>query len=387
MARALATRRNWGYVKESIEGTTPGSPTMQYFPADEWPIRETRGSHVSSVLRNDRQVDNVRHGVKGVQGSISAYLYYLDQKDWFRAALGYDPAGGRLIESIDAASISLTWASADSSLTRGTGDWTAVNAEVGMMVRVTSGGLNAGIFTIASVSTTKLTFEEAVVDDSLITGTHVFEADYAEQGNVVTSFTLEEAYEDIAQFFRHTGIQPVGFSITEDPEGFAKVSFDVMGWDTSTNGTTLGAATRVSDDKPMPSFDGTLKVGGTAQTDISAFSVQVVGNHSPAIPLGSDVPVGIDPGQIVLTGSITRYFEDLTAYNLFRNETESSFQRQFLDADGNAIDIKLPALKFTGADRNVGDNIILMEMPFHVYRHAPTGNSIQLNMIPATAAV
>lgn len=68
-------------------------------------------------------------------------------------------------DEMNSGALALTFAATGKTITRGSGDWTAGDWYVGQRIRTTNAA-NEGPFTIAAITSTVITVEETVVDDS-----------------------------------------------------------------------------------------------------------------------------------------------------------------------------------------------------------------------------
>lgn len=87
MAQSQGSRHSISYVVESTFGTTPGTPAMIELPNTGTTLKATKDTFVSSTIRNDRQIKDMRHGVKQIGGDINFELSYGDFDTWLEAAL------------------------------------------------------------------------------------------------------------------------------------------------------------------------------------------------------------------------------------------------------------------------------------------------------------
>jgi tail tube protein len=87
MAQAHASRHSISYVAESTFGTTPGTPTMLELRNNGSTLGLKKDSFVSEEIRNDRQIVDMRHGVRRVEGDISFELSYGAFDDFLAAVM------------------------------------------------------------------------------------------------------------------------------------------------------------------------------------------------------------------------------------------------------------------------------------------------------------
>lgn len=87
MAQAQGSRHSISYVNEVTFGTTPGTPSMLELRNTGTTLKATKDAFVSEEIRNDRQIVDMRHGLKKIGGDINFELCYGAFDDFLEAAL------------------------------------------------------------------------------------------------------------------------------------------------------------------------------------------------------------------------------------------------------------------------------------------------------------
>ncbi|MCF3934349.1 phage tail tube protein [Acuticoccus sp. M5D2P5] len=87
MPFATGARHGLSYVAESTYGTTPGSPSMLALRHTSSSLQLNKDNFVSNEIRNDRQIEDMRHGTKQVGGDIGIELSYGAFDDILESAL------------------------------------------------------------------------------------------------------------------------------------------------------------------------------------------------------------------------------------------------------------------------------------------------------------
>lgn len=87
MAQAQGSRHSVSYVPEVTFGTTPGTPSMLELRNTGVTLNTVKDNFVSNEIRNDRQVVDMRHGLKRIEGDINFELGYGYLDDMLEAAL------------------------------------------------------------------------------------------------------------------------------------------------------------------------------------------------------------------------------------------------------------------------------------------------------------
>lgn len=382
MTIANASQGRLSYVEETAFGTTPGSPSMLKFRATGWSLSPSATTLVSEERRADGQVPMVRQGVKRAGGTINCEALYLALKDMLRAALRYDTSSGSFTST---AGTDTAFASSTKKITRTSGDWTSDGAAVNMKIRVTGSTSNDGVYTINTVTALEITVDEALTDETA--GQDVkMQGELAEPGTHETHFTLESALTDAGVYERYTGMTIGSMSINAPVDALATMSFEMMGEKLDNETSQLGAPSDVDTGDPIATPEGTISEGGSAIAILTAMDLQANWNRGDRAVLGSDAVVGVRPGRLEVTGNVTAFIEDATLFDKFLDETETSLEFSMEDPDGNALNVWIPAMKYTGGSHDLsGDEDIALNLPFQAYVDATTGKSIIINMIPATA--
>lgn len=87
MAQGHSSRHSVRYVAESTFGTTPTTPTFIDIPNTGSTLKVAKNTFVSQTVRNDRQINDMRHGVRRAEGNINFELAYGDFDTFLEAAL------------------------------------------------------------------------------------------------------------------------------------------------------------------------------------------------------------------------------------------------------------------------------------------------------------
>lgn len=87
MAFATSARHGLSYVAETAFGTTPATPSMLNLRNTSVGLNLAKDTFVSAEIRSDRQIADLRHGVKKPAGDIGFELSYGAFDDFLAAAL------------------------------------------------------------------------------------------------------------------------------------------------------------------------------------------------------------------------------------------------------------------------------------------------------------
>jgi hypothetical protein len=117
-----------------------------------------------------------------------------------------------------------------------------------------------------------------------------------------------------------------------------------------------GTATAITGQSNTPIADYTLMnsvtsasiavTGLPVTTEFNSMALTINNNINQAKAIGTLGAVDLASFTLEITGDIEIYFEDLSAYNLFKAASEFSVVITLTDGAGNIIDITLPKCKF-----------------------------------------
>lgn len=192
------------------------------------------------------------------------------------------------------------------------------------------------------------------------------------------AFTIERRFTDIAQYMKYTGCIVNTLSLTIPNTGIVTGEMGIFAKDMTASGTSLGTPTDVATNDPFVSAGGTLNEGGSAIAIVTALSLNLENGVGPNFSVGSNLTRDPSYGKSMVTGTLEAYFEDLTLYNKFLNETVSSLSMALTDGV-NTLTLSLPKIKYTGAEIPIdGEGSIKVNMPFVALRDATAATQFSL---------
>ncbi len=378
------------YILEATYGTTP-SPTPAFLNLRSISnlLNLTRNALVSAEQRVDAQIPFLRLGMNNAAGGIDFEFSHLAQKDWIRAFLRYDTTAGSFQST---ANTDTLFVNATKKITRTSGSWISDGALVGMLIRVTGAGesANNAVFTVTVVTALEMTVSENLVQEAASAAVKI-QGEYAENGVTDSSFSVERQWTDLATplFDLFTGVVPIEWNISAQPDTMITGSMTTLAQAMVTGtGTEDASPDDIDTAEAVDSFTGSLEEGGSASAIVTAFDMTATWNGAGTPVIGSNQIQSVEKGRLNVTGNISAYFQDAVLLNKFLNETESSLRLAFQDAasPANELNLFIPALKYTGADRSPsGDEPLIMNMPFQAFLDSTTGKTLIVNMITGTA--
>jgi hypothetical protein len=364
------TAGQWGVAAGSAGGTVLRRVTATFNLEKE--------NYQSNEIRTDYQIQDMRHGVRSVAGSLSGELSPGTYKDFLAAAVAKDFIAPTI--SASAVSSTVTVTGTVYKIVRAAGDWLASGIKVGMVVRAT--GLttvadNGKNLLVLAMSATELTVKP--LDNSVMTAqgtatsitlTTPGKVTFAPlTGHTDDSFTVEEWYSDIAQSEVFTGnkVNTVGMSIPAT--GLVTCDFGFMGKDMAQTGTTayFTAPTAQGTSGIFASVNGALVVNGAPVAVVTDVSVNINRNMQNATAVGTNSVVEMFEGRIAVDGTFSAYFENAAFRDLFANETEASLVVALTTSNAAGADfftVALPRIKVNSNTRDDGEQGIVAQHSF-----------------------
>lgn len=377
MAQASGVFKQVAYKVESVYGTVPAAASAQSLRRVTSDLSLTKQTYQSAEIRADQQMQDFRHGVRSVDGTINGELSPATYADFIDAALRRDRTAG-----ISAVAMSVTIAGAGPTytVTRAAGSYLTDGFKRGDVVRLSVGTLNAAnisknllIVTLtATIATVRVLNGVAMVAEGPIastTMTVVGKKTYAPStGHTNKSFSIEHWFSDIAQSEVYSGCQPSKIDLSLPPTGLATVSIPFMGQNVTTaTAQYFTTPTAANSNGLTAAVNGVILVGGVAVATLTGLTLSIESNRSGDAVVGSNVIPVRFPGRILVSGQATAYFEDAVLRDAFLAETEIEII-VVLTSDNTAtshfIGFTLPRCKVGGSSKSDGEGGIVQTIPF-----------------------
>lgn len=376
MPQAAGVFKQLIYKKETTYGVVPAAASAQALRRVSSDLDLRKDTYASAEIRTDQQMQDFRHGVRRVEGTLQGELSPRTYADFMAAALRRLFTAGA---SVTGLSLTIAGSGPTYTITRSAGSWLTDGIKRGDVGRLTAGSFNAANINknllVAGLTATVLTVR-VLNGSSLVAEGPIASATFAvtgkktwapTSGHTDESFSIEHWFADVAQSEVFSGCQPSSIDLNLPPSGLATISIGLMGKDITTAGaqyfTSPTAATTTG---LTASVNGIVLLGGVAIAVLTGLTLQIQSNRSGDPVVGSNsVPVRF-PGRILVTGQATAYFEDATFRNAFVNETEIELI-VVLTADNSAtsdfISFVLPRCKAGGASKSDGEGGIVQTIP------------------------
>jgi hypothetical protein len=368
--KAKGINKKVSYAREPSWGNMTGTSGKQLRRVTA-EFNLSKEIYESEEIRTDYQVADMRHGVRSVEGSLSAELSPGSYSDFIGSVLAKDFAA---VTGLTGLEVTIATSGTNYTITRSAGDFLVSGVKVGSVIRLTGVGLNAAnvgnnllvIAVTASALTVKVLSATALVAEGPIAAvdiTYPGKQSYVPQtGHTDDSYTVEQWYSDITQSEVYTGVRVGSASISLPATGLVTADFSFMGKDLAQTGTTeyMTSPAAANTNGIFASVQGALLVNGTEGACVTDASINIEREMTPAQCVGSNFASEIFTGTIGVTGSLSAYFSDATLRNYFDNETEVSLVLALTtseDKDADFMTFVMPRVKlgsFNAADDQNG---------------------------------
>jgi hypothetical protein len=373
-------------------GTAAGPTTAQNLRRVSSTLDKKKATYTSKELRPSQQRSDMRHGVIGVDGTISGELsigtYQSFTESMLRALVSTAVTVTTAVSDIVTAAVGAN----GGTITATAANFVTGNMfKVGMVIRAagfTTTAINNNAKNLFIISLTNKVMGVVTLDGSAFVaktetaavtltevGKHII---IPQSGALRDYYTIEHNFVDIAQSERFTDCVITQLDVKLPASGMATVDFGVMGLNMTTG--TAGYFTSpapVSQGANLAAANGVVYMQGAAIGLITGMNIAVKGNHSViGGVVGSNVEPDIFPGSIDVDGQVTVLFTDAVVRDYFLNETEVSLYCAFTTDNTSTAGfqaISLPRVKMGGASKDDGEKGLVMTMPFTALENVAGG--------------
>lgn len=355
MTTADSSQHSLAYVKESTFGTTPASPTLTPLRHSGATLGVEKTLLESQEVNSSRDVKYIRHGNKQVGRDVSFELSYGSQDDFLASALGdswsTEVDTGEITIDVDASGSSATF-------TRSSGDFTSDPIAVGDVV--TSSGYSAaggnGRFLVTAVTSTVVTAtplegqtiptETGDGDERLIVRATI------KNDTTQDSYTIQRYFSDVGDYVVLTGmvVDTLGLEIGTDAMVTGTLSFIGKDITTDTSAISGSSTSAETTTEGFDTYTGSIYENGATGACATTLSMSIANSVSRNFCVFEDTANSLTSGKFRATGTMTVYFEDLSFYDKFIDETETSIAFTLTDPAGNSFWVYLPSVKYNAGN-------------------------------------
>lgn len=369
MAIAKGTAKQVGYKKETTWGTIAGASGGKLLRRVTASFNLNKETYESNEIRTDRQVADFRHGVRSAAGTLNGELSPATYSDFMGSIVGKDFA-----TAPSAVTVSVTIAASGTlyTVTRAAGSYITDGFQVGMVVRLSVGTLNAANINknllIASMTATVLTVAvvngSTMVAEGPIAGCTVTAVGKSTAvpltGHTDQSYSIEEWYADIAQSEVYTGMKVNSVAVQLPATGLSTIDIGFMGKDLGLTGTTqyYTSPAAQSTNGIFAAVNGVMLVQGNPVALVTSADFTIERASENATAVGSNSVADIFTGRIRVTGNMSVYFQDATFRGYFDTETPVSLVLALTSnstATSEFVTFTLPKVKLSSFNVDDGE--------------------------------
>lgn len=362
------------FIPEVTFGTTPSSPNLQIARLTSADFAATKETVVSNELRTDRMVSSLVETSAMSGGSLGIELSLGGSYDAFiEAALG---GTWSTLVNITATNTDFAVNSGTKVVTVAAAGTPTANVSVGQWVFVQGAAAagNNGWFKVTAKTNTTLTFGDATTLVTVAAGANggsvTIKGKNVKNGIVKRSFSIEQAFTDVNQFFLFRGQRVGTMSLDISSGAIVTGSFGFQGLTSTRADTTFATGTTASTTTQV--VNATANVGSLVEagvplvTGIQSISLNLDNALRNQMAVGNKFPIGVGYGRQTVSGSITAYFEDGALYDKFLNHSTSSLSFNVSDGNGQSMRIELPRVYFASASPTLAgiDQDVVMNLEF-----------------------
>lgn len=211
-------------------------------------------------------------------------------------------------------------------------------------------------------------------------------------GTTEKFFTMEELYEtgSTDQYKRFPGTMVNTMSLDISAGSIVTGSFGMIGFGAPILAQAAIGSSTYTDPNDNPVLSASNDFGNLTMTSVTSPKIQSIAlninnnvRHQPVV--GSIDSTGLGSGRFDVTGSITMYFENNEAYDLFLANTYTDLSFRLGGASTLKYDIVIPNIKFTAASIEAAgnDTDVPLTLDFGAVRDASQDYTVQITRTPA----
>lgn len=288
-------------------------------------------------INSSQQLTANRHGERTINGKVAALLSPGAYADPLSAVLRRDFTA---ITAISAATLTIAGSGPTWTIGRAAGSYLTDGIKIGHVIRLTAGGFNAANLNknllVTAVSALSITVQLVTASlAGLVAEGPISAATLSVPGKVTFTpatghtniyYTVEEWYPDVPSSERNQDCKVASVDITMPGSGNCTLNLNMLGLDQSTGTTAYFTAPAVeSTSANLVGASGVLVYNGAAIATITNVTLKIDGKEAVAnAAVGSVVRPDVFRGKVVVSGSLTAYFDSTTLPDQFRAEVPAS---------------------------------------------------------------
>lgn len=358
---------------ESVFGEAAGATGAQLLRRVTSDLDLNKDTYQSNEIATHQQIVDERHGVRRPAGTINGELSLGTYEAFMAAALRQAWVAGEVFSEAD-----VTADSAGKTFTTAAGNFLTDGFKIGDVIQWT-GWLTTGVannatnYRIVALTATVMTVAEDVTDktsgDSVVATVQGKKTWVPTSGHTNISYNIEHFFDDLTLSELYLGCKVGTITIDLPPTGMATIAVAFVGQDvtddTAEYFTTPTAETTTA---ILAAITGSVRVAGADVAVITSANIVIDCGQTPADPVvGSNVVPDIFQGRVMVSGSISAYFETATLRDAFADETEININIKLdasTDADTDCLVLNMSRVKVNGAAKDDGEKGLIQTIPF-----------------------
>lgn len=373
------------YIPEVTPGVTPNSGNMVNLRSTGPTFKFNVSYDTSKEIRADRTTADMTPVSAEASGGLGIELSFREYDPFIEAVLQ-----GTWGTSVNVAQSCSVAVSTDATIAAASG--TPFSALVaGQFVNISgfTNPRNNGVFRVKAITGSGLGFTVDAAEGMAVEAARAINvrSTRVRNGIIQRSFSIEEAYTDVAQFRVFRGMSVSKLSLSFQSGQIAGGNFDFMGYGSEMRGTTFLPGT------PVASQTGEVMNSVIGVGTVYEAGVPLSGIRFKSITLdidnalrGQDAVgtlgyVGIASGTLKVTGSVQAYFENGGLYNKFVTNSNSSLAWAIKDGAGQGYGFSLPRVKFNEGNITGGsiDSDLMVDISFTALLDPATNTVISID--------
>lgn len=379
-------------ISEDLAPSASGAQTLRRVSTS---LNLQRASYASAEIRGDRQIADMRLGVKSVTGDITGELSPATYFDFFEAVHRGTKVAAITLTEADLTSV----AASGANLTFASGDPVALGLSVGDIIRFTgmsTAANNDNNFLITGISGTGNRVLAVLPEPTSQSADTVFSlsrpgATTMPPSSSFTSrkFGIEIRHEDLDISRLLTEVRVASYSLSMPATGMATVTVGFMGRDevleTGAGSPYFTSPTAATTTTIVAAVNGRLVSDGVQIAVVTGATVNFSAAPEAANVVGQDFAAEFFLGRATVTGTLSLYLQDTSFLSGFNIETEYAIILQMdctTAANTDSIVIYMPRVKLTSADVAVsGEGGQMVSCNFQALKYVGAGVGIPVTTI------
>lgn len=194
---------------------------------------------------------------------------------------------------------------------------------------------------------------------------------------------IEKGFTDINQYFLYNGIRLNQGAFSFPQEGLIQVVLGAIGRQETISSSSIDATPTYSSTEPFVSFEAAIYQDGSGSPlgTVTQLNFTIANNlRDQQFVIGSRYRYNLPAGKRRVTGNFTAFFEDVTTYNKFLNNTTVALRVRVTDAtSGLWVEFEFPKVKLAGQSPTPNipdDGPVVNTYAFQTFRDTVTNTDV-----------